>query len=188
MFAFFLALLALRRRRGVPALALLLGLAWLLSGEIAQTVGINNVGERVSGQPPDPAQLGRHRRSRPPGDLSRSGDRGSQRRVADRVLESVARPGRQPRRNRVRPRPGVPPARRLSERAALGDQHALRARRNGVTLAATPVAHQGHMVALLSPSGRWHLLDNVEQQYSDGWCPSTAPTPTSSPTSAASSR
>jgi hypothetical protein len=41
----------------------------------------------------------------------------------------------------------------------------------GVALAERQIGTGGKMVLYYSPSGRWHLLDNLEQVYSDGWCP-----------------
>ncbi len=112
-----LVLLGLRRRRGVAALSLALGLAWLLAGEIANTCRHRQVCERLPRAPADAAQLGRRGRPRPAGDLPRPGDPRPERGVVHGVLEPFARRPSTASTGAL-PAPGPRPGRWSSMRAA----------------------------------------------------------------------
>ena len=168
------SLIAFRRRRGVAAATVVLGFAWLLAGQIAMTVGHRPGRDRLHPQPArrrsnwvDQADGGQ------PATYLGPGDQGPERREPDRVLEPVDPQGREPRRHRARAR--VRPSRRASSPPTAGSRASRRpyvVADAGIRLAEPVVATpNGAMVLYRAPNGPWHLLDAVQQVYSDGWCP-----------------
>jgi hypothetical protein len=171
--AFCLALLAVRHRRGVPALAVVLGAAWLLSGEIANTVGIDNLANAFRSHLPttlDWVDIADH--GQPATYLGQA--------ITDPNGESLIEFWNRSIKNvesldGTAPGPG-PTSRPLVVNAdgllsGISDHYVLAD--VGVSLNAKLVEQGsgGLMVLYYSKSGRWHLLDNLEQEYSDGWCP-----------------
>jgi hypothetical protein len=168
--AFSLVLLAARRLRGVSAFVLLLGLAWLLSGEIANTVGIDRFANEFRANLPaqlDWVDVASH--DQPVTYLGQAIVDANGELLTEfwnrsiKHVESLdgtaSGPG-------PTSRPLVLNAEGLlsgiSGNYVLAD--------NGVALDGTSVAHEGEMV-LYHHVGRWHLLDNSEQLYTDSWCP-----------------
>jgi len=166
-----LALLAGRRYTAVRALALLVGLAWLLSGEIANTVGMDKEASLLVSNLPKPldwVDISDHGAAAtylgqdiadPNGELL---DEFWNRSIAhvDSLDGSASGPG-----PTYRPlvESGNGRLSGISSHYVLAD--------DGVTLDAKTVARRGVLVLYYSPSGAWRLLDNYEQRYSDGWCP-----------------
>jgi hypothetical protein len=173
VFAVSVLLIAFRNRRAVAAFTVVLGFAWLLSGEIAATVGIDHLADQfrtnlptqlswvddtVHGQ--SVTYLGQAIKDGNGESLAEFWNR-SVHRVAS--LDGTA-PG---------PGPTTTPGLAspdgllsgLTSRYVLAD--------SGVNLA-EPVAarpDKGGMVLYGSPNGKWHLLDSFQQVYSDSWCP-----------------
>jgi hypothetical protein len=171
MLAVSLAVLGLRRRRAVAGVALVVGLSWLLAGEIANTAGIDKLANAYRANLPaqldwvDVADRGQSATYLGQEILDPSGEWLTE--FWNRSIEHVesldgSAPGPGP---ATRPLV-VDPTGLLS---GIGGHYVLAD--DGVRLAATPVASEKPMVLYYSPSGRWHLLDNLEQVYSDGWCP-----------------
>ena len=172
------SLLALRRRRRPRTLASSCSsLAWMLTSEIATTVGVDHFANQTSAticrSPLNWVDL---RHARPAGDLPRAGDQGPERALADRVLEPVDQARRQPRRlgARARARPGTPdvvtPDGRLSgyDQSATSSPTTASCSRRPSSRART----HGTLMLYRKPAHRpWRLLDALQQVYSDGWCP-----------------
>ncbi len=166
-------LIAYRRRRGVAALALVLALAWMLSAEIAMTVGIDHVATAFTRNLPKPldwvdastggqkvAYLGQAIRDPNGENLTEFWNR-SITRVA--ALDGTA------------PGPGpTPTANLLSADGLLSDLDGFRyvLADSNIKLDATPVAHAANGVMTLYRSDRpWRLADTTQQVYTDNWCP-----------------
>jgi len=166
-----LLLIATRRYPAVRAFTLVIGLAWLLSGEIANTVGIDKEANLLVANLPRPLDwvdvydhgapatyLGQDVED-PNGELLDEFWNRSIKHV-DSLDGSAPGPG--------------PTYRPLVENgngllSGISGHYVLAD--DGVTLDATPVAVRGVLVLYYSASGTWRLLDNYEQRYSDGWCP-----------------
>ncbi len=166
-----LLLLAFRRRRGVAALALLLGLTWLLGGEITNTVGIDREANAFRVNLPATLNwidLGDH--GQPATYLGQTVTDANGEMLAEFWNRSLTRVDTLDG-NQVGPGPTNRPLvvsrtgllTGITTRYVVGDV--------GVDLDATRVAAGGKMVLYYSSTGRWHLLDNLEQVYTDGWCP-----------------
>jgi len=173
MTALSVGLIAARRRRGVAAATAVLMLAWLLSGEIAASVGIDRTADAFRKNLPQPLSwvdtaahgnsvtyLGQEIKDQNGENLTEFWNRS-----IDRVesLDGSA------------PGPGPTEVANLLEPNGLlsnldGTHYVLADL--GVVLDAPVVARSsdGAMTLYRSDTG-WHLLTGVQQVYDDGWCP-----------------
>ena len=127
----------------------------------------------VPSEPAGPAELGRRAGARAARDLRRPGDPRPVRRAADRVLEPFDQARHEPRRHRARAR--ARPRRRISS-TPTGSCRTTRetptSSRTAASSSMRPVAKRQGSMTLYHTGGRpWHLLDAVQQVYSDTWCP-----------------
>ena len=164
-------LLALRRRTAVVAIAVALGFAWLLSGEIAMTVGIDQTASRFqSGLPTPPDWIDQATRGQPvtyleQGFTDPNGENLTE--FWNRSIHTVASltgtaPG---------PGPTTTPALVSPDGRLSGVSTPYVVADTGVTLAA-PVAatpDRGSLV-LYRADGPWRLLDSLTQVFPDTWC------------------
>ena len=168
-----LGLIALRRRRWVGPLTAVLLLGWMLAGEISMTVGLDNgadqyrknlpaqltwVDARVHGQPV--TYVGQ-------AILDPFGEQLTE--FWNRSIKHVTSL------DGTAPGPGptstpnlVNPEGLLSDDS--GNPYVLAD--TGVVLDAPVVKRQGAMTLYYTGGKPWHLLDAVQQLYSDAWCPS----------------
>jgi hypothetical protein len=165
-----LLVIVLRRHRAVTALVLVLGLAWMLGGEIANTVGIDREANDFRQNLPTPlnwVDIASH--GQPVTYLGQAIVDANGELLTEFWNRSIITVDSL---DGTAPGPGptyrplvLNPSGLLSgitTNYILAD--------NGVTLDGTRVANEGEMV-LYHHVGGWHLLDNSEQVYSDGWCP-----------------
>ena len=169
-----IALLAARRWRAVATLTACLTLAWMLTSEIATTAGVNTFANEFRHNLP--AQLNWvdiYSHGRPVTYLGQE-IRNPERRLADRVLESLDQARRQPRRVGAGPGPtGTPIVETPSGRLSGYDNVPYILADGGVVLQATVVHSEQKGVLRLyrKPEGPWRLLYALQQVYADGWCP-----------------
>lgn len=180
MLALGLVLLSARHRRGVPLLTLLLGLSWLFAGEISNTVGIDKYANSFRAGLPakldwvDIADHGQPATYLGQAIIDPNGE--SLLEFWNRTVTTVdsldgTAPGPGP-----TARPVVVNADGLlsgiSGHYVVADVGvALNAKIVAAGIPENGTAASPHMVLYYSPTGRWRLLDNLEQEYSDGWCP-----------------
>jgi len=163
-------LIAYRRRRGVAAAALVLALAWMISTEVAATVGIDKLATSFRNNLPKPLDwvdqatgrqstvyLGQAIRDPNGENLTEFWNRSITR------VESL---------DGTAPGPGPTPSANLLRSDGLLS-HIGRApfvlADSGVNLNAPVVAHNGSMI-LYRARGPWRLTDAVQQVFPDGWC------------------
>ena len=168
-----LGLLLARRRRKLLVLTVALGFAWILAGEITMTVGIDRAANQFKANLPadmswvDHAVHGGKVTFLGQGTTDLDGENLTE--FWNRSLTTVdsldgLAPG---------PGPTNTPV-LLSRNGRLSDldgTHYVLAD-SGIDLAAHVVAHPANTsLVLYSHTGPWHLLDAVQQVYSDSWCP-----------------
>jgi hypothetical protein len=165
------ALLLARRRKGVAVLTAALTLAWVLSGEILMTVGVDNFADAFRANLPaqlnwvDQATGGAPttflgQEIRDPNGVSFAEFWNHSIDHVDSMDATAPGPGPTTTPNIVKPDGllgGFP-----------DDPYVVAA--NGVTLAAPVVARQKGMLLYKRSGPSWHLLDTAEGVYSDGWC------------------
>jgi hypothetical protein len=166
-------LLLARRRRALLALTVVLGFGWMLAGEITMTVGIDRAANQFKANLPADVSWVDHAvhggKVTFLGQGTTDGDGENLTEFWNRSVTTVdsldgLAPGPGP--------TGTPtllsPDGRLSEldgtRYVLAD--------SGVVLDARQIAHPANTsLVLYEHTGPWHLLETVQQLYSDGWCP-----------------
>jgi hypothetical protein len=167
-----LALLALRHRRAVPAVAAVLAAAWLLTGEIYATQG-NDDEARVFAQklPPPRSWVDEAVHGRGVTFLAQAVTDGNPLWLTEFWNRSVNRVGAL---NGVAPGPGPifgpgleTTGGRLSDYD--GDPYTLAA---GDFRLDAPILAQRDGFTLYSTPATWHLLDEVQNVYTDGWATS----------------
>jgi hypothetical protein len=164
-------LIAYRRRRGVAALALVLALGWMVSTEIAATVGIDRLATTFEKNLPKPLDWVDRANGRAPtvylGQAVRDPDGENLTEFWNRSITKVESL------DGTAPGPGPTPSATLLRSDGLlsnldGAQYVLAD--SGVNLNATVVASNGAMT-LYRARGPWRLEDAVQQVYPDTWCP-----------------
>ncbi len=173
MLALSLGLLLARRRRTLLVLTVGLGFAWILAGEITMTVGIDRAANQFKANLPadlswvDHAVHGGKVTFLGQGTTDLDGENLTE--FWNRSLQTVdsldgLAPGPGPTNTPVL----LTPDGRLSQ---LDGAHYVLAD-SGITLDAHVVAHPANTsMVLYSHTGPWHLVDAVQQVYSDSWCP-----------------
>jgi hypothetical protein len=164
-------LIAFRRRRGVATVALVLALGWMVSTEVAATVGIDRLATTFETNLPKPLDwvdrangrtstvyLGQAIKDPNGENLTEFWNR------SIRTVESL---------DGSAPGPGPTPSASLLRSDGLlsnldGAKYVLAD--SGVNLAAPLVATNGAM-RLYRAEGPWKLADALQQVYPDGWCP-----------------
>jgi hypothetical protein len=166
-------LLLARRRRALLALTVALGFAWMLAGEITMTVGIDRAANQFKGNLPsdvswvDHAVHGGSVTFLGQGTTDLDGENLTE--FWNRSVKSVdSLDGQAPGPGPTSTPTVVSSDGRLSDldgtRYVLAD--------SGVVLDAHEVAHPPKTnLVLYEHTGPWHLVDTVQQLYSDGWCP-----------------
>lgn len=166
-----IALLLLRRRPGVAAVAVALSFAWLLSGEIGMTVGIDHAADTLhSGLPVpldwiDQATHGQPATYLEQGVQDPNGENLTE--FWNRSIHTVGSlSGQAP-----GPGPTTTPAIVSPDGRLSGITTPYVVADTGVTLAEPVVARpsQGSLV-LYRSDGPWRLLDSLSQVYPDTWC------------------
>jgi hypothetical protein len=166
----FVLLLVFRRRRWVPALAVVLGAAWLLTGEVYATVGNTDYANTFAKMIPAPrnwvdAATHGARVTLLGQGLNGAPDQLWLTEFWNRSIDHVASldgtaPG---------PGPTSAPGLETTDGALsdyTGDRYTLVG--NGIQLAAPIVAQRDGFVLYSTPK-RWHLLDEEQNLWTDGW-------------------
>ena len=168
-----MALIVFRRRRGVAAVAVVLSLAWMLSGEIGMTVGIDKVATAFRNNLPKPLNwvdiasggkpvvyLGQAIKDPNGENLTEFWNRSITK------VESL---------DGSAPGPGpTSTADLLRSDGLLSNLHGAGyvLADAGVKLNAQAIAHSANgAMTLYRATGPWRLIDGVQQVYTDGWCP-----------------
>jgi hypothetical protein len=164
-------LIAYRRRRGVAALALVLALGWMLSTEIAATVGIDKLATSFRTNLPKPLDWVDQATGRTPtvylGQAIKDPDGENLTEFWNRSITKVESL------DGTAPGPGPTPSASLLRDDGLlsnlaGANYVLAD--SGVNLNAPVVTSRGAMT-LYRAKGPWRLADAVQQVYPDTWCP-----------------
>jgi hypothetical protein len=166
-------LIAFRRRRGVAALALVLALAWMLSTEIAATVGIDKLATQFRNNLPQPLDwVDQATGRRPTAYLGQAITDPNGENLTEFWNRSITRvesldgsapgPGPASTANLLRP-DGL-----LSNLDGFGYVLA----DSGINLNAPVVMETANgVMTLYRADGPWRLADMVQQVYPDHWCP-----------------
>jgi hypothetical protein len=165
------ALIAARRKRGVAAFTAALTLAWMLSGEIGATVGIDRLATAFRHNLP--RQLGwvdAAAHGKPVVYLGQAIKDPNGENLTEFWNRSIAKvedldgtaPGPGPTSSATLLRPDGLLSNLSGARYVLAD--------SGVALNAPVVVRQGSMT-LYRSDGPWRLFDAVQQVYADSWCP-----------------
>jgi len=164
-------LIAFRRRRGVAAVALVLALGWMVSTEIAATVGIDKLATTFRNNLPKPLDWVDQANGRTPtvylGQAVKDGNGENLTEFWNRSITKVESL------DGSAPGPGPTPSASLLRADGLlssldGARYVLAD--SGVNLNAPVVARNGAMT-LYRANGPWRLADAVQQVYPDTWCP-----------------
>lgn len=166
-------ILLARRQRKLLVLTVALGFAWLLAGEITMTVGIDRAANQFRGNLPadvswvDHAVHGASVTFLGEGTADLDGENLTE--FWNRSVKNVDSLDGQA------PGPGptsTPVLVSADGRLSLLDGTRYVLADSGIALDAHVVAHPaGTALVLYRHTGPWHLLDNSQQLYSDGWCP-----------------
>jgi hypothetical protein len=164
-------LIAFRRRRGVAALALVLALGWMVSTEVAATVGIDKLATTFANNLPKPLNWVDQATGRTPtaylGQAIRDPNGENLTEFWNRSITKVESL------DGTAPGPGpTPSASLLSADGRLSNLNGFDyvLADSGVNLNAPVVATNGAM-RLYRADGPWKLADTPQQVYPDGWCP-----------------
>jgi hypothetical protein len=167
------ALLAFRRRRGVAAVALVLSLAWMLSGEVGMTVGIDRVATAFRNNLPKPLNwVDQATGGKPVVYLGQAIKDPNGENLTEFWNRSITKVESL---DGSAPGPGPTSTADLVRSDGLlsnleGAEYVLAD--SGVKLNAQAVAQAANgVMTLYRRTGPWRLLDGVQQVYSDGWCP-----------------
>jgi hypothetical protein len=164
-------LIAYRRRRGVAALALVLALGWMVSTEIAATVGIDRLATTFANNLPKPLDWVDQANGRTPttylGQAIKDPNGENLTEFWNRSITTVestdgSAPGPGPTPSASLLRPDGLLSNLDGARYVLGD--------SGVNLNAPVVATNGAMT-LYRAKGPWRMADYEQQVYPDTWCP-----------------
>jgi hypothetical protein len=164
-------LIAYRRRRGVAAIALVLALGWMVSTEIAATVGIDKLATTFDHNLPKPLDWVDQATGRTPtaylGQAIKDPNGENLTEFWNRSINRVESL------DGTAPGPGPTPSASLIGADGLlsnldGFKYVLAD--SGVNLNAPVVATNGAMT-LYRADGPWKLTDAPQQVYPDGWCP-----------------
>jgi Dolichyl-phosphate-mannose-protein mannosyltransferase len=164
-------LIAYRRRRGVAALALVLALGWMVSTEIAATVGIDRLATTFANNLPKPLDWVDRATGRTPtayvGQAIKDPDGENLTEFWNRSITKVEST------DGSAPGPGPTPSANILRADGLlsnleGARYVLAD--TGVNLNAPVVATNGAMT-LYRAKGPWRLADYDQQVYPDTWCP-----------------